>query len=58
MEAAEILAILQLAAIMEPQAIQLINNLTIAFNESGAITDKMKKLIDLQGGLKPMVPKS
>ena len=54
MDAAEIAALLQLAAILEPQAVSLINNLMQSFNSTGTIADKMKQLIDLQGGLKPM----
>ncbi len=57
METAEVIAVLQLAAILEPQAAQLLTNLMQTFNNTGSISDKMKQLIDLQGGLKPMVPK-
>lgn len=54
METAEIIALLQIAAVLEPQAVQLTQNLITAIKGTGSTSDKMKQLIDLQGGLKPM----
>lgn len=58
MTTAEIIALLQVAAALEPAAAALISNITTAINGNGTVTDKMKQLIDLQGELKPMEPKA
>lgn len=50
----EIIALLQLASVLVPEAASLINNIQSAANSNGSLEDKMKALIDLQGALKPM----
>jgi len=55
MSAASILAIVQLVSTLAPPAIELINNMVVAFN-SNKLTDeeRLKLLTDLQAALKPM----
>jgi len=55
MNAAAILAIIQLATTLAPPAIELINNLITTFN-SDKLTDaeRMTLLTELQATLKPM----
>ncbi len=58
MTPAEILAIVQLFAAIEPVALQGINSAINFFNASDLpVADKMKMLSDIQAALKPMVPK-
>ena len=55
MTPAEILAIVQLFAVLEPVAVQGINAAVAMFQSSSASSDeKMKMLTDMQSALKPM----
>jgi hypothetical protein len=55
MTPAEILAIVQLFAVLEPVAVQGINSAIAMFQSSNASPDdKMKMLTDMQAALKPM----
>ena len=56
MTAAEIIAIMQLVAVLAPEAIKLANNLVETFKDLPA-DERMKMLNDLKETLKPMVPK-
>lgn len=57
MSAGEIIAMIQLAQVLVPEAAGLLNNIVSASKSEGSLEDKMKALIDLQGALKPMVLK-
>jgi hypothetical protein len=55
MEASEIVALIQLAAVLEPQVVTLVNNMVTAFNSSNMTApDRMKMINDLSSQLKPM----
>lgn len=58
MEVAEIIAIIQLVSVLEPQAVALITNLVGAFQASGMTAEDRQKAIDsLSAALKPMTAK-
>ena len=55
MTPAEVLAIVQIFAVLEPVAVQGINSAVAMFQSSNAApADKMKMLTDMQAALKPM----
>lgn len=57
MNPAEVLALIQLFAVIEPVAVQGIQGAIAFFESSSLPTDqKMKMLSDLAAGLKPMQP--
>jgi hypothetical protein len=57
MTPAEILAIIQLAAALEPSVATFANNMITAFSGMSA-EDRAKALTDLQASLKPMTLKA
>lgn len=58
MTPAEILAIMQLVAVLEPQAINLINHVVTSFQNSGmSPEERQKTLNDLAAALQPMIKK-
>jgi hypothetical protein len=57
MTPAEVLALIQLFAVIEPVAVQGIQSAIAMFESSTLTTDqKMKMLTDLAAALKPMTP--
>ena len=58
MTAAEIVAIIQLVSVLEPQAVSLITSLINTVNDSGATVEERQKTLDaLAATLKPMTLK-
>lgn len=58
MTAAEIVAIIQLVSVLEPQVVALITSLINTVNDSGATVEERQKTLDaLAAALKPMTLK-